>query len=432
MYATDIQHDNPTLSQKLAALYQLNTEKRINLSGQSPYPDLLEALGNPHLHLPPTIHVAGTNGKGSTIAFLRAILEQSGYRVHVYSSPHLRVFNERIVLAGEMIGDALLESLLDEAMRLNADAPATFFEITTAIAFAAFARTQADILLLETGLGGRLDCTNVIPAPLLSIITNIGYDHMEFLGDTIQKIASEKAGIIKPGTPCILAIQDYAEAQSEIRNAADSNGATLTECTAPLDQDYVLSLEGAHQRANACTALHAAHLLKAQKFTRISDETIRGGLKSAHWPARLQALNPNGFSLPPHWVIRLDGGHNESAALALRPTLEAWRESGAEIHLVTAMLNRRDPQPFLDPILPLIDHITACPIPDEPQSHDPETILEAARATIPDPARLHSAPDPFSAVTQVKAISPVKECVILIAGSLYLAGWILKHLSPTT
>ena len=208
MYTSDLKHHDQTLEEKLHTLYTLNRDKKIDLSFRPPYLDLLRNFGNPHLNLPPMIHVAGTNGKGSIIAILRNILETAGYKVHAYTSPHLQTFNERIYLAGQNITDHHLENLIDEAITHNENQDVTFFEITTALAFAAFSQTPADVLLLEVGLGGRLDCTNVIKAPIISIINTVSYDHQEHLGETLPQIAAEKAGIIKQETPCILGPQN--------------------------------------------------------------------------------------------------------------------------------------------------------------------------------------------------------------------------------
>ena len=200
MYASDLRHPSPSLGKKLEHIYTLG-RKTINPGFRAPYLELLERFGNPHKNLPPVIHVAGTNGKGSIVATLRSALESAGYKIHAYTSPHLIQFNERIVLAGENISDDFLESLVDEALRYNGDNDITFFELTTALAFAAFARTPADILLLEVGLGGRLDCTNIIDKPLVSIIGSVSYDHMEFLGDSLHKIAAEKAASLNQASP---------------------------------------------------------------------------------------------------------------------------------------------------------------------------------------------------------------------------------------
>jgi len=205
----DCNHPNTKVKKRLEAIYNLNPAKSIFRLDEGPYIDLLEKLGNPHLQCPPTIHVAGTNGKGSTIAFLKSLYEAEGKIVHAYNSPHLLTFNERITVAGKHIDDDTLIKYLDKIETANEGAPLTFFEYTTALAFSVFADYPADILLLETGLGGRLDCTNVVRAPIATIITPIGYDHMDWLGTDINAIAGEKAGIMKPNAPCFIATQNY-------------------------------------------------------------------------------------------------------------------------------------------------------------------------------------------------------------------------------
>ena len=211
MHKADLHHSNQSLQLKLEKIFQLRrTRSAVNWDREK-YLDLLQHFGNPHAHLPPVIHVAGTNGKGSIIAMLRAVCEAAGMRVHCYTSPHLVQINERIVLAGKEIDDDLLESLIDEALGYIGDAPLSFFEVSTAIAFKAFSQVPADVLLLEVGMGGALDCTNVIEKSLVSVISRISMDHTQFLGDTIEEIAAQKSGIIKPGLPCIIGYQGGGE-----------------------------------------------------------------------------------------------------------------------------------------------------------------------------------------------------------------------------
>ena len=283
MQAADARHANPRLAAKLQSLYGLRGSPltgidAIDLSIRPPFYELLRRLGDPHKHLPPTIHVAGTNGKGSTIAFMRAILEAAGYRVHVYTSPHLVRFNERIVLAGREIADDLLEALLDEAIAVNGDLAQTFFEIKTAMAFAAFARQPADILLLEVGMGGRLDSTNVIENPAVTVITPIGLDHQEFLGPDVAAIAGEKAGIMKPGVPCVVVSQDDPATEAVFTERAAALGAPLLRAGREWRTEAVAdgfnfhfagrtialpppALAGAHQVANAGTAIASLQCL---------------------------------------------------------------------------------------------------------------------------------------------------------------------------
>ncbi|MGH7092130.1 MAG: bifunctional folylpolyglutamate synthase/dihydrofolate synthase, partial [Stellaceae bacterium] len=316
---------------------------------------LLAALGGPHLGLPPVIHVAGTKGKGSTVAILRACLEAAGYRVHAYISPHLVRFHERIRLAGTLIEEDALIALLEECERANGEAPITFFEITTAAAFLAFARTPADIALIEVGVGGRLDATNVVPRPAVAAITPVSIDHVAFLGDTLAAIAGEKAGILKPGVTGIVAPQPL-EAESVIAARAAAIGAPLYRagrewrCAA---SDHGMryegmrwrldlpppSLLGAHQILNAGTAL--ACLERLDGFS-IRPAALATGLRHIDWPARLQLLQcgPLVDLLPPGGELWLDGGHNPAAGEVLGPVLAGWRER--PVDLVVGMLNTKD------------------------------------------------------------------------------------------
>ncbi len=305
---------------------------------------LLAALDHPERKLPPAVHVTGTNGKGSVLAFVRAMLEDAGYRVHVYISPHLARFHERIRLAGELISEPDLRDVLEHCERANGHLPITFFEITTAAAFVAFARTPADILLLENGLGGRLDATNVIERPLATAITPVSLDHQNFLGDTLAKIAFEKAGIIKRGVPCVLGPQPD-EALKVIRARAGELSAPLIETPGGWTSertpdgltvtvgDKVLSLPapvlaGPHQTANAGQAVALALALQGFELT---EKNIAAGLANAQWPARLQRLKsgPVLDAVPADWEVWLDGGHNPSAGDAVSAHARAawadWR-----------------------------------------------------------------------------------------------------------
>ncbi len=396
---------------------------------------LLERLGNPQLALPPVVHIAGTNGKGSTIAFLRAMLEAAGYRVHVYTSPHLVHFNERIRLAGQLIDDDALFAVLEECETANAGDPITFFEITTAAAFLAFSRSPADIVLLETGLGGRLDATNVFDAPLLSIITPVSIDHQQFLGDTLEQIATEKAGILKADVPCILAKQE--------RKADKAIAERATEISAPLlregkdwfvriaGDDMVFesgqkmrrlplpSLTGTHQQRNAALALAALDMLPGFD---VPDAAAALGLKSAEWPARLQRLRhgPLIDLLPDGWELWLDGGHNAAAAKTLRTQTRQWRDK--PLHLVFGMLNSKNPEDFLKVLEATIGQFRGIAIPGEENTLSAERVCQAAATW-----RMEAAPaaDVSAAVADLVATSDVP-ARILIAGSLYLAGTILE------
>lgn len=404
VYASDIQH--PNLQDKLEQLYTLNRDKKIDLSFRPPYLALLEKLGNPHLNLPPTIHVAGTNGKGSTIAILRSILETAGYRVHTYTSPHLIRFNERIVLAGHEISDEALEPLIDEALSLNNGGDLTFFEITTAIAFKAFADTPADICLLEVGMGGRLDCTNVIENPIATAITPIGIDHAEHLGESVQKIAAEKAGIIKKNVPCIIAKQSHENAYSVIEGIAKHKAAPVIRTQT---NPKMHALEGAHQAINTATALETLNQIKDQ-FPAQQDH-IDQGLKNAQWRARLQKLDATKFGLTPSTCLYLDGGHNEDAGKALALWLKNQPQPRS---VILGMMKGKDAKSFFKPIKPHCEDLILTAIDNEPQSQGPsdlQTILEHGRIE-------HSFQD---------ALKSAQGKTILIAGSLYLAGRVLQH-----
>ncbi len=402
---------------------------------------LLPLIGNPDRHLPPLLHVAGTNGKGSVIAYLRAILEAAGYRVHVYTSPHLVRFHERIRLAGELIKEEELADLLLECEKANGDDPITFFEVTTAAAFLAFTRHPADILLLETGLGGRCDATNVVARPLASVITSISMDHKQFLGNSLAEIATEKAGIIKPGYPVVIAPQSDVPLETLTRIAmergspiwahgqdweyrATDDGFSYEE----RDHSFQLpspALAGRHQLENAATAI--ATLRWLEDF-RIDSEAMRHGIAKAEWPARMQRLQrgPLVDLLPSGWELWLDGGHNPDAAQAIAMMIEDWKkEDNKGISLVFGMLNTKEPAEFLQPLAPLVADLSALAIPgDHASLSAQECAYYAEKAGIK--ATAHN--DPAAAVSHIIANHPAgKARRILICGSLYLAGKILAE-----
>ena len=320
---------------------------------------LLNRLGNPERRLPPVFHVAGTNGKGSTCAYLRAMLEAAGLRVHVYTSPHLVSFHERIRLAGTLVSEDALQILLDECERAAAETPITFFEITTAAAFLAFARVPADALVLEVGLGGKLDATNVIDAPLVSIITPVDLDHQHYLGDTIDLIAAEKAGIIKAGRPVVVGPQredafTVIEGEAHRLNAPlivwgqefsahEERGRMVFQDLAGVTDLPLPKLVGAHQIANAATAIAA---LKAQEIFSVPDAAIEAGLKSVAWPARMQRLTygPLVADAPDGAEIWLDGGHNPHAGAAIAAALADLEEQRPRpLYMIVGRLNTKDP-----------------------------------------------------------------------------------------
>ena len=381
MYESDLNHKNDALHEKLQALYALSRGKRMALGFREAYLNLLEKFGNPHENLPPTIHVAGTNGKGSSIAFMKAMLEASGRRVHVYTSPHLVRFNERIVLNGVPIDDDALEALIDEALTHNDGADVTFFEITTAMAMAAFVRVPADVVLMETGLGGRLDCTNVIPCAAACLITPVSFDHTEFLGETIQDIAREKAGIIKHGVPCISAIQPYEETYAVLQDVSlhqdapflspqdawnmtvDSDGFSVAfrdksyRCTMP-------QLQGLHQIQNAASAI-----VTLQSVFDLDIGVINEGLQTVQWLGRMQDVS-HLFDGGDAWQVYYDGGHNPAAGCIIAECIQNWGDT----HVIIGMMKGKDAKGFIDPIMPHAKSITAITIPGEPMAMRAEEI----------------------------------------------------------
>ncbi|MCB9990301.1 MAG: bifunctional folylpolyglutamate synthase/dihydrofolate synthase [Rhodospirillales bacterium] len=420
MYTADAHHPNAALETKLQGIYTLRGDgTKVDLGFRPPFLELLQKLGNPHTKLPPVVHVAGTNGKGSVIAMLRAILEAAGYNVHTYTSPHLIKFNERITLSGRHITDEALDSLLDDVLAVNGDGPVTFFEITSALAFTAFSRNPADICLLETGLGGRLDCTNVIEHPLATIITRIGYDHMEFLGDTIEKIAAEKAGIMKAGAPCIIAPQEY-EALIPFFTAKAKDASCPLLIADPV-QGRPSALSGPHQIDNAATVLTVIPTLQQAGF-EIDEEAIATGLRKVRWPARLQKLERP--DLPAGAELWIDGGHNESAAKVLAAQAAQWQSTDQKpLHLVIGMMTTKDIDAFLAPLLPYAAAITCTAVPGESKAQTPETLAEHIKNLCSVP--VFTEPDPQSALTAALT----ENTRILITGSLYLAGHYLALFS---
>ena len=397
---------------------------------------LLDALGAPHTRLPPVVHLAGTNGKGSTIAFLRAFLEAAGYRVHIYVSPHLVRFNERVRLAGKVIEDEPLIAVLEECETANGDAPITFFEITTAAAFLAFSRTPADIVLLETGLGGRLDATNVVERPVLTVLTPIAVDHTHYLGATLSAIAAEKAGILKPGVPAVVGPQpaDAGDVIAERARALEaplsrrgvewSARATATGMAYRGDR-WTLDLpaprlQGAHQIDNAGIAI--ACLEKLASCTAGASH-IERGLRAVDWPGRLQLLTRGRLAgaLPAGWELWLDGGHNADAAQALAAFMEGWRDKPA--YLIFGMLNTKDPESFLKPLARLVTGLRAVVVPGERATLAPEALCAAARAV-----GLEAQPAPSVAAALKDLVSAAREPArLLVSGSLYLVGAVLAE-----
>ncbi len=391
---------------------------------------LLAALGNPERVIPPVIHIAGTNGKGSTHAMIRAGLEAGGARVHAYTSPHLAQFRERIRLAGTLIEDDALADLLAQVEAANDGQPITFFEITTAAAFLAFARTPADFTLLEVGLGGRLDATNVIDAPRLTVITPVSIDHTQYLGETLPLIAAEKAGIIKPRVPVIVGPQD-----DDALRVIEARAMGLSAPIVAHGQHWMIQPErdgmvfqddhglwdlprpnliGPHQVQNAGTALAALRALGA------TDAQARAAVTQAEWPARMQRLRHGPLvDLAQGAELWLDGGHNPAGGQALAATLAAM--PARPTHLVCGMLNTKDVAGYLRPLADHAASLTAIDIPGEPNTLPATQTADAARQV---GMTAHVAQDAAQAVEQLVTRHPGAR--ILICGSLYLAGRILR------
>ncbi len=392
---------------------------------------LLEAVGNPQDRLPPVIHIAGTNGKGSTQAMIRAGLEAEGARVHAYTSPHLARFHERIRLAGELITEEGLTEVLDRCYVANGPDPITYFEITTVAALLAFAETPADYTLLEVGLGGRLDATNVIDAPALTVITPVDLDHQSFLGDTIEEIAGEKAGIIKTGVPCIVSPQhdaalDVIERQAmRLRAPLIAHGQQwhVTEERGRLvfqDETGLLdlplpNLPGPHQITNAGSALAALRTLGK------GEAAFEAAVTKASWPARMERLTAGTLveraSPAELW---LDGGHNPAAGAALAATLKQL--SQRPTHLICGMLKTKDIAGYLKPLAAVAETLTGVSIPAEKSTLTAEeTAQAAANVGLPSSA----AGSVEEAIDTIIAKQP--HARILICGSLYFAGHVIRR-----
>lgn len=428
--------DDPDVQAQLDRLWSLSPGA--DVLGLERITRLLERLGDPHRALPPVFHVAGTNGKGSTCAFLRAAMEADGKSVHVFTSPHLVRFNERIRIAGKLIEDAQLARYLARVLDIAEGVNASFFEVTTAAAFLAFAEHPADACIIEVGLGGRLDATNVIADPVMCGIAQLGIDHQAFLGDTLEQIAAEKAGIAKAGAP--LVTQRYPNGLHPIIADAAGRAGTIWigqgegwDGAAYRDRLHYRDthgrletplprLAGAHQVQNAALAFA---MLRHQQAVSLPEAALKAAPLWAHWPARLQRLErgPLLAPLPDGAEAWLDGGHNESAGKAISDWFTADRLAGQSLHLVIGMLSNKDADRFLAPFAGKIAHIHALPVPGH-EHHPPERFAAiAARWGIGCTA--HDGPE--GAVRAIAAMM-VDEArpKLLIAGSLYLAGEVLR------
>jgi dihydrofolate synthase/folylpolyglutamate synthase len=424
------QSENPALDRLLRQAHALHPEEIDLTLGR--LERLLGALGNPHHRLPPVFHVAGTNGKGSTCAMLRACLEAQGHRVHVYSSPHLVRFNERIRLAGQLIADDALIILLKDVLNANGAAPITFFELTTAAAFLAFATVPADACIIEVGLGGRMDATNLIEQPLVTGIAQLGLDHTQWLGPTILDIAREKAGIAKKGVPLVTG-RHPAAVTARIAEVAGLAGARLMirgqdwdaavyegqlhyrdaggRLALPLPR-----LAGSHQHDNAALAVA---MLRAQALLPLKDAAYRAGMGWVEWPARLQRLEtgPLPSLLPAGSSLWVDGGHNPAAGRALAESVRPLLQPGQRLVIVAGMLAAKDATGFLKSFAGMASALYAVPVPGH-GAHEPARMASAAQAM---GLAAVTAPDLKQAL---KAIARNSEAppMVLVTGSLHLAG----------
>jgi dihydrofolate synthase / folylpolyglutamate synthase len=397
---------------------------------------LMDKLGNPHLRLPPVFHVAGTNGKGSTVAYVRACLEAAGKRVHVYTSPHLVRFNERIRVAGQLIADDDLLSVLRDVRSINGDDPITFFEVTTAAAFLAFTRVPADAVVLEVGMGGRLDATNIVPNPAVTGIAQLALDHQQFLGSTLVKIAAEKAAIAKKGAALVHQKYDSMVTQKVAEVASLSGAKTISrgvdwDCALYQGQlhykDAAGKLElappriaGAHQYDNAALAIA---MLRHQSAIAVPDSALRAGLGWAEWPARLQRLTTGALAelLPQDAQLWLDGGHNPAAAKALSAHFAA---QNIKPILITAMLANKDAAGFFKAFESVASHVIAVERRDEGHDWHSAAALAATAGALGLPTT--HAGTLSDAIRQALKTGGVA-ATILICGSLYFAGDVLAE-----
>jgi dihydrofolate synthase/folylpolyglutamate synthase len=431
---------DPAVQRQLDRLWSLSPGA--DILGLERITELLSRIGNPHEHLPPVLHVAGTNGKGSTCAFLRAAIEAAGYKCHVYSSPHLVRFNERIRLAGRLIDDDALAPLLEEVLDAGGDIGASFFEVTTAAAFLAFSRTPADACVIEVGLGGRLDATNVIANPVVTGIAQLGIDHQHFLGDTIEEIAGEKAGIAKANVP-LVTMRYQPSVEARIAAVARAAGTRVS----PAGENWFWSAEkdhlayrdaagrvetplpcltGAHQPGNLALAIAMLH---HQHALTIPAEAIAAAAVTATWPARMQCLKDGPLTrlLPAGSEIWLDGGHNPAAGSAISQSLagvleRSAPEHGAKAALIFGMLANKEPNGLLAPISPLADRLVAVPVPGH-EHHSPDMLAGIARTL----GLAASTADDVPTALRLIAEASVGQTptTVLIVGTLYLAGQVL-------
>lgn len=400
--------------------------------------EALSRLGNPQEKLPPVVHVAGTNGKGSTIAFMRAFLEAAGYKVHVYTSPHLLDFNERIVVAGKPISDSDLYQIMEECRITIEGIPVTFFEGTTVGAFLAFSRTAADIVLLETGLGGRLDATNVVDKPALTVLTPISMDHTEYLGEDIRLIAGEKLGIVKEGVTCVSSLQMDVVAQKIADHCAkilaplsafgydwgvEHRGKTFGFSSSHGTKELTMpKLLGAHQVINAATAIAAMEQLDG--FV-VDERALEKGLKKVDWPGRLQQVTKGTCAkqLSKGWELWLDGAHNEAAAHVLSNVVrENWNDKPT--YIICGMTKGRDVGKFLQYFAGSVEQVYGVTVQSEPSSYAATAVVEAALQKNFNAKEANTVEEAVAKLCKNIGLPPGR---ILVCGSLYLATDVLKE-----
>jgi dihydrofolate synthase/folylpolyglutamate synthase len=427
----------PPLGELIARLFALHP-KRIDLSLERMH-RLLERLDHPERRLPPVIHVAGTNGKGSTIAYLRAILEAAGLRVHVYTSPYLVRINECFRIGGVLVGDDELRATLEHCERANAGASLTIFEIETAAAFCLFAQHPADVVLLEVGLGGRLDATNVIDAPLVTVLAPVSMDHTEFLGDTLAMIAAEKAAILRRDVPAVCAeqppeamavIEQQARRMHAPLHAAGQQWHVNVERGRLVYQDdrglmdlAAPKLFGRHQFDNAGLAIAT---LRAQNVFRIDNASFEAGIVNAEWPARMQRLGSGALvdRAPPGCELWLDGGHNADGGRVIAAALGDLEERVSRpLVIIVGMMANKDASAFLANFAGLTRHIIAVQIPDRDNTMPPDTLADAVRQL---GMRVETAGSVDAALRLLASLAYEVPPRILITGSLYLAGHVLS------
>ncbi|MFT4314900.1 MAG: folylpolyglutamate synthase/dihydrofolate synthase family protein [Wolbachia pipientis] len=395
----------------------------------------LNRLGNPEKKIPPIIHIAGTNGKGSTLSFIRYIIQAAGYKVHTYTSPHLVNFNERIVVAGNDIDDSELHNSLEECRIAVAEQHITLFEATTIAAFLAFARHKADITLVEVGMGGRLDATNVIDNPILTIITSIALDHTEYLGPIVETISGEKAGIMKPNVPCVIAPQEKSIMNTLEHHAINKksplyrgglewncekqNNKMVFQSTIQSIEFSLPSLKGDHQIINAGNAIAACSILSGKYGFNIGEEDIASGLQSTYWPARLESIKEGNLIslLPKDWQLFLDGAHNNDGARVLARWIKDNFVEG--VYMIFGVTRNRNVAEFLEHLKPYIKLLCAVCVKSEPKATSTDLIREGANNIGVNAIECESIGDAISNHILKASIQNVK--TILICGSLFLA-----------